>query len=87
MLTLRGRHTAAGTLSIYKYHGQSRNIALPKLLDHDVVLTTYATIAADFRRKRSQIFRILWYRIVLDEGDSSKIPQRSGAIADQIQRI
>ena len=84
MLTLRRRHTAAGTLSIYKYHGQSRNIALPKLLNHDVVLTTYATVAADFRRKQSQIFRILWYRVVLDEGDSSKIPRRSDPIADQI---
>lgn len=60
-----------GTLSIYKYHGHSRNIALPDLLNHDVILTTYATVAADFRRKQSRIFRILWYRIILDEGDSS----------------
>ncbi|KAK5056112.1 hypothetical protein LTR84_012665 [Exophiala bonariae] len=61
------KHTVAGTLSIYKYHGQSRNIALPNLLNHDVLLTTYATVAADFRRKRSRMFKILWYRIVLDE--------------------
>ena len=71
------RHTTRGTLSIYKYHGQSRHITLPELLNHDVILTTYGTVAADFRRKHSQIFRVLWYRIVLDEGDS---PRFQGAL-------
>lgn len=37
----------------------------------DIVLTTYATVAADFRRGKSMLNRIFWYRLVLDEGNST----------------
>ncbi|KAK5050382.1 hypothetical protein LTR84_003663 [Exophiala bonariae] len=51
------RHTRGYTLAVHKYHGPSRMIAIHKLLDHDIILTTYGTLAADLRRKQSFIFR------------------------------
>ena len=57
-----------GTLSIYKYHGKSRHSTAEKLLDYDVVLATYATVAAEHGKKSSPLQLISWFRIVLDEG-------------------
>ncbi|KAF2829839.1 DNA repair protein rad5 [Ophiobolus disseminans] len=57
-----------GTISVYRFHGPGKAIDLAQLLQHDVVLTTYASIAADFCRGRSTLHRIEWYRVVLDEG-------------------
>lgn len=62
------RHTNLYTLAFYKYHGQNRNIALHELLSHDVILTTYGTLAADFKRRQSFLYKIRWYRVILDEG-------------------
>ncbi|KAF2800246.1 hypothetical protein K505DRAFT_293195 [Melanomma pulvis-pyrius CBS 109.77] len=61
------KHIEPGTLSYYKFHGQGRKIFYPHLLQHDVILTTYGTVAADFTRDRSLLHFIHWYRIVLDE--------------------
>jgi uncharacterized protein YeaC (DUF1315 family) len=43
------RHIVPGTLSYYKFHGQARKIDYPQLLQHDIVFTTYGTVAADFQ--------------------------------------
>ena len=55
-------------MTYHKYHGHNRNVDLLRLLSHDIVLTTYGTVAADFKRKGSLLHRTQWYRIVLDEG-------------------
>ncbi|KAH7065668.1 SNF2 family N-terminal domain-containing protein [Paraphoma chrysanthemicola] len=54
-------------LASYKFHGYGRRVNPVHLLKHDIVLTTYGTIAADFSRDRSLLHTIHWYRIVLDE--------------------
>jgi SWI/SNF-related matrix-associated actin-dependent regulator of chromatin subfamily A3 len=60
-----------GTISFHRYHGHGKSVGLLSLLQHDVVLTTYASIAADFCRGSSILHRIEWYRVVLDEGKIS----------------
>jgi SWI/SNF-related matrix-associated actin-dependent regulator of chromatin subfamily A3 len=63
------RHFVPGTLLVHRYHGKGKTIDMSQLLQHDVVLTTYASITADFCRGRSRLHRVHWYRIVLDEGE------------------
>ncbi|KAK5401900.1 hypothetical protein LTR06_010818 [Exophiala xenobiotica] len=61
------RHTRGYTLDVHKYHGPTRKIAIHELLNHDVILTTYGTLAADLKRKQSIMYKTLWYRVILDE--------------------
>ncbi|KAF2642209.1 hypothetical protein P280DRAFT_396724 [Massarina eburnea CBS 473.64] len=61
------RHIVPDTLSYYKFHGQSRNMNYLQVVQHDIVFTTYGTVAADFVRNRSLLHLVHWYRIVLDE--------------------
>jgi SNF2-related domain len=63
----RIRHVGSDTLRIQKYHGSFKETDIEKLVDFEVVLTTYATIAAEFTRN-SRLHGITWFRIVLDEG-------------------
>lgn len=61
------RHLAPNTLTVCRYHG-TRKITNVKLLsDFDVVLTTYATLAAEFSGD-CRLHQLTWFRIVLDEG-------------------
>lgn len=53
---------------VHRYHGLGKRVSLPDLLRMDIVLTTYATVAAEFCRGKSTLNRIAWYRLVLDEG-------------------
>jgi SWI/SNF-related matrix-associated actin-dependent regulator of chromatin subfamily A3 len=64
---LLDRHVRSDALRVQKYHGSSKEIDIAKLLDFDIVLTTYATITAEFSRD-SCLHGITWFRIVLDEG-------------------
>jgi len=34
----------------------------------DIVLTTYHTLVADHNEKKSPLYDVVWYRVVLDEG-------------------
>ncbi|GJN01659.1 hypothetical protein PR202_ga18940 [Eleusine coracana subsp. coracana] len=65
-------------LSVFVYHGHSRNVDPEKLAKHDVVLTSYGMIKKQspsrkegFAKKQSDtdgpIACVTWYRIVLDE--------------------
>ncbi|KAL5432753.1 hypothetical protein PMIN06_004428 [Paraphaeosphaeria minitans] len=63
------RHFPAGQgLKWINYHGKSRSMYSPQeLADHDIVITTYNMIAADFQDKAMPLPRVNWFRIVLDE--------------------
>jgi SNF2 family DNA or RNA helicase len=50
------------------YHGPKRELDPLKLLDFDIIFTTYATVATEFRRGSNALHNINWFRIVLDEG-------------------
>ena len=69
MLTNIRSHVEPGTLKVCIFHGLSRPKSPEGVIDHDLVLTTYATLSAD-----SNVHRVLqeieWYRVVLDEGKS-----------------
>jgi SWI/SNF-related matrix-associated actin-dependent regulator of chromatin subfamily A3 len=51
-----------------KYHGQGRESSALALADTDIVLSTYHTIAAETLDHSSPVYKIDWFRIVLDEG-------------------
>lgn len=55
---------------VHRFHGLGKRVDLAHLLRMDIVLTTYATVAADFCRGKSTLNRVAWYRLVLDEGNS-----------------
>lgn len=69
----RIRHVYPGELPCYKYLGPGRDKEPELLHDTAIVFTTYATAAAEFRRGNSNLERIKWFRIVLDEGKSRKM--------------
>ncbi|OCL02283.1 hypothetical protein AOQ84DRAFT_369386 [Glonium stellatum] len=41
------KHTALGTLYFHKYHGQDKLVDISTLLENDIVITTYATLAME----------------------------------------
>ncbi|KAI5461404.1 SNF2 family N-terminal domain-containing protein [Mariannaea sp. PMI_226] len=59
-------HVEPGTLKICKFHGSSRPKSPEEIVDHDLVLTTYATLSAD-SKNLGLLQKIEWYRVVLDE--------------------
>lgn len=69
------RHSYANGLTYYKYMTAQRHAETQFLLDKDVVFTTFATAAQDFKKGQSPLSSIHWFRIVLDEGmDVSQVP-------------
>lgn len=57
-----------------KYHGEKRPKTAEELEDPDIVVTTYHTLTAEYligKGKNSPLYQLGWYRIVLDEGESS----------------
>ena len=61
-----------GSLMIEKYHGKHRHKAMGKIINADVVLTTYHTLAAERNNKKSLVNDIRWFRVVLDEAHTVK---------------
>ncbi|KAM0802320.1 SNF2 family N-terminal domain-containing protein [Usnea florida] len=61
------KHVRPGQLRIYKYHGNGRKVDIDSLVEYDVVLTTYATIALEVAKRSSLFQKIRWFRVVLDE--------------------
>ncbi|KAL5004275.1 hypothetical protein ScPMuIL_017731 [Solemya velum] len=61
-------------LEIYTYYGQGRVKDSSVLSKQDVVLTTYSTLAADFKADKP-LSSVKWLRIVLDEGHTIRNPQ------------
>lgn len=59
-----------------RYHGPNRpkgQVGLATLVDSDIVITTYNTLAKEWstpaHSKSSLLHSIEWFRVVLDEGN------------------
>lgn len=61
------RHVRQHTLKTCVFHGKTRPTFSAGLADYDLVLTTYATLSAEYKNRRV-LHNVEWYRIVLDEG-------------------
>ncbi|RKK93675.1 hypothetical protein BFJ71_g9469 [Fusarium oxysporum] len=60
------RHFRAGSLRVYTFHGDSRPTQPAALMNYDIVLTTFATLVSDCKR-RKVLQNLEWFRVVLDE--------------------
>ncbi|KAG4441377.1 hypothetical protein IFR05_003134 [Cadophora sp. M221] len=71
--TQLSRHLHPKSLSWCKFHG-SRKPSIEELSNFDIVITTYKTVALQFKTHKKQtmglrtLFSLYWHRIVLDEG-------------------
>lgn len=68
-------NTTKDALKVYIYHGADRVKSANFLAEYDVVLTTFATLAAEYNPKSlkaSPLFAVPWYRVVLDEAHTIK---------------
>lgn len=81
------RHTRP-SLSVHVYQGSRRIRELEKLLEYDVVVTTYNTLSNEFRdmerkgrENMSPLFQLCFHRIVLDEAHNIKNPNSQQAKA------
>ena len=72
------RHLEEG-LKVIIYHGRGREVDPMALADSDIVLSTYHTVAAEATDSKRALFRINWFRFILDEGIN---PQRNGSICN-----
>lgn len=62
-------HFHPGSLSLGIFHGTNRTRNSRDLSDHDVVVTTYSTLMADWSPKGRRVLQAMaWFRVVLDEG-------------------
>ncbi|KAJ5164439.1 uncharacterized protein N7500_006269 [Penicillium coprophilum] len=65
-------------LRVCLYHGTTRAKTATTLDKYDVVITTYGTLTSEFnssasdKAKKSGIFAVHWYRIILDEAHTIK---------------
>ena len=55
------------TVRYHKYHAQEK-LPLERLVDFDIVFTTYNTLSIEFARGGSPLFSAEWFRVILDEG-------------------
>jgi SNF2 family DNA or RNA helicase len=67
LLLIKHRHIYGG-LRVCEYHGRGRETRVDAIANADVVLSTYHTVAGESSKTTSPLFKIHWFRIVLDEG-------------------
>lgn len=62
------RRHVGDSITYLKYHGPTRLKDADALSKANIVLTTYHTLASEYKEKRSLLHNINWFRVVLDEG-------------------
>ena len=70
------RHLHPNTLSWCRYHGPKRFHDTSRMFLHDIVITTYDVVSADWRRLADSLgplFSTTWRRVVLDEGETQMV--------------
>ncbi|XP_017412646.2 DNA repair protein RAD5B isoform X3 [Vigna angularis] len=67
-------HSKRGSISIFVHYGGRRTDDLLFISGHDVVLTTYGVLSAEYKNNggNSIYHKIQWYRVVLDEAHNIK---------------
>ncbi|KAK6127194.1 hypothetical protein DH2020_039078 [Rehmannia glutinosa] len=65
-ITQLEEHTRKGIFKVYMYYGERTKDA-KELQKHDIVLTTYSTLASEESWDKSPIKKIEWRRVILDE--------------------
>ncbi|KAI1388866.1 SNF2 family N-terminal domain-containing protein [Hypoxylon trugodes] len=64
-------HTIGGTMMYRRHHGKTRLVGIEELNGVSFVLTTYHTVAAEWKAntgtQKSVLFSVRWKRIILDE--------------------
>ncbi|KAI3446559.1 hypothetical protein Pfo_003224 [Paulownia fortunei] len=65
-ITQLEEHTRKSTFKVYMYYGERTKDA-KELQKHDIVLTTYTTLASEESWDKSPIKKIEWRRVILDE--------------------
>ena len=76
------------SLKVTIYHGRGRDRQISHMVDSDVVLTTYQTIAIESSAKsgdRSPLLDFAWFRIVLDE--AHVIRRRTTTFYETVSRL
>ncbi|KAK6810862.1 hypothetical protein RU639_013591 [Aspergillus parasiticus] len=69
---------------LYVVHGGKARVDFSLLNEHDIVLTTFGTVAAELRRKDHRLIlssASKWHRVILDEAQHIKGPKTRAAIA------
>ncbi|OTA83136.1 hypothetical protein M434DRAFT_400748 [Hypoxylon sp. CO27-5] len=76
-------HLHSEELQILRHHGSTKARGAEELLQYDIVLSTYSTVASDFGSEEPVLYGINWFRIVLDEAHCIRHQgiQQSGAAA------
>jgi hypothetical protein len=79
-LLMTDRHVNDDALTTRRHHGKGKLTGRLELGNVNVVLTTYQTVAGEWkseeRRANSILFSVRWKRIILDEGILSYTPRR-----------
>ncbi|XP_074379058.1 putative SWI/SNF-related matrix-associated actin-dependent regulator of chromatin subfamily A member 3-like 1 isoform X2 [Apium graveolens] len=79
-ITQLGEHTKPGKLKVYLYYGDRTNDPM-ELKKYDIVLTTYTTLGSELNSE-SPMFRVVWWRVILDEAHMIKnsVAQQTRAV-------
>ncbi|KAL4942818.1 SNF2 family N-terminal domain-containing protein [Aspergillus oleicola] len=74
---IKSKVESSRRLRVFVYHGTARTKSTDRLDDYDVVITTYGTLTSEHTAiskndKKSGVFSVHWYRIILDEAHTIK---------------